>query len=132
MPFYVLPDLLMPDIQAHRHQAEHNLQTAVYLQQSGQTHLDWVATVLYYAALHMIDQVLYQNSQMDPRNHRQRHAGIAQEPDLQSVYASYRELEYQSRRSRYECASFTNEEIQLLTEYVQTIRELVAELVDEQ
>lgn len=88
MPFYVLPDLLMPDIQTHQRQAEHN--------------------------------------------HRQRHAGIAQEPDLQSVYASYRELEYQSRRSRYECASFTNEEIQLLTEHVQTIRELVAELVDEQ
>jgi uncharacterized protein (UPF0332 family) len=121
----------MPDIQTHQRQATHNLRTAKYLQEAGETHLDWVATILYYAALHSVDQVLFQNGQINPRNHRQRHASIAQVPELHSIYPLYRELEYQSRRSRYECASFSSEEIQTLSQYVAEIQKTVEALVGE-
>jgi|GEM_PF-6860862 len=49
----------MPDIGAHQQQVEHNRQTTVYLQQAGENYLDWAVTVLFYTALHLVDQVLY-------------------------------------------------------------------------
>jgi hypothetical protein len=90
----------MPDIATHQQQVAHNQQVIVYLRQAGDTYLDWVVTLMFYPALHLVDQVLAQNLNLHPRNHRQRHAAMSQQPALASVYQDYRELEHQSRRSR--------------------------------
>lgn len=119
----------MPDIDAHRRQVEHNRQAATYLQQADAPCLDWVVTILFYTALHLVDQVLYQNSQLNPRNHRQRHSAIANEPKLASIYRDYRELEHQSRRSRYECAQFTFEDINRLSARLARIEQVVEIIV---
>lgn len=105
----------MPDVSTHQRQVEHNRQVIAHLQQAGDAYLDWVVTILFYTALHLVDQALYRNAQLNPRNHRQRHAAIANDPHLASIYGDYRELEHQSRRSRYECAQFTANEIQRLS-----------------
>lgn len=104
----------MPDVDTHRQQVTHNRETIAHLQRAGDAYLDWVVTALFYTALHLVDQVLYHNARLNPRNHRQRHAAIANEPSLMPIYGDYRELEHQSRRSRYECAQFTIDQVQRL------------------
>ena len=119
----------MPDIQAHRQQVQHNRQVISHLQQGSDTYLDWVVTLLFYTALHLVDQVLYHNAQLNPRNHRQRHAAIAKEPALAQIYPDYRELEHQSRRSRYECAQFTLDEVQSLSARLAHIEQVMQSIV---
>jgi len=97
----------MPDIATHKQQVAHNQQVMAYLQQAGDIYLDWVVTLTFYTALHLVDQVLAQTVNLHPRNHRQRHAAMSQQPDLAPIYRDYWELEHQSRRSRYEGARFT-------------------------
>jgi hypothetical protein len=119
----------VPDIDSHRRQVDHNRETLAYLQVAGEAHADWAVTVLFYTALHLIDQVLYHNGRINPRNHFQRHAAIAREPALIPIYPDYRELEHQSRRARYECARFTAEEVRRLTERLEQIQRQVAVIV---
>jgi hypothetical protein len=121
----------MPDIGAHQQQVEHNRQTVAYLQQAGDNYLDWVVTMLFYTALHLVDQVLYHTAQLHPRNHFQRHAAIANTPELTAIYQDYRELEHQSRRSRYECAKFTSEEVEYLAERLTRIEQVMKAVVVE-
>lgn len=119
----------MPDINAHQQQVHHNRQVIAHLQQAGDTYLDWVVTLLFYTALHLVDQVLYHNIQLNPRNHRQRHTALANEPMLASVYRDYRELEHQSRRSRYECAQFTVDNVRHLSARLARIEQVVNTIV---
>jgi hypothetical protein len=119
----------MPDLDAHQTQVEHNRQAAMVLQQAPHPYLDWVVTMLFYTALHLVDQVLYQNSQLHPRNHRQRHTAIANEPMLASIYRDYRELEHQSRRSRYECTRFRSEDVNRLSARLTKIEHVVKSIV---
>jgi hypothetical protein len=121
----------MPDLGAHQQQVEHNRQTTTHLQQAGDKYLDWVVTLLFYTSLHLIDQVLYHIAQLNPRNHFQRHAAIANTPELTSIYQDYRELEHQSRRSRYECARFTSEEVERLSDSLARIEQVVKSVVVE-
>lgn len=121
----------MPDIDVHQQQVEHNRQTTAYLQQAGDNYLDWAVTVLFYTALHLVDQVLYHTAQLHPRNHFQRHQAIANTAELIAIYQDYRELEHQSRRSRYECAKFTSEEIERLSESLARIEQVVKAVVVE-
>ena len=119
----------MPDIVTHQQQVEHNRQAIAYLQQAGDMYLDWVVIMLFYTALHLVDQVLYHNARFHPRNHYQRHAAIANEPALVPIYGDYRELEHQSRRSRYECARFTPDEVERLSTRLARIEQTVNAMV---
>jgi hypothetical protein len=119
----------MPDVRTHQQKVEHNQQVVAYLQLAGHDYLDWVVTVMFYTALHLVDQVLYQRDGINPRDHRQRHAAIAHEPLLAPVYRDYRELEWQSQRSRYECANFTATEVQELAIRLERIEQLVRSII---
>lgn len=115
----------MPDIATHQRQAAHNRETSVYLQRAGEAHLDWAVTVIFYTALHLIDQVLYYRAQLNPRNHNQRHAAIANDPILAVIYHHYRELEHQSRRARYDCVHFTLSDLTPLRDHLARIEQVV-------
>ena len=104
----------MPDLITHQRQVAHNRAVAAYLEQAGDEHLDWVVTVDFYTAMHLMDQVLFHQQRLNPRNHQQRHAAIANTPELSPLYADYRELEHQSRQSRYECVRFSKNEVESL------------------
>ncbi|NUM49185.1 MAG: hypothetical protein HUU38_31175 [Anaerolineales bacterium] len=115
----------MPDLLTHQHQVTHNRTVAAYLEQAGVEHLDWVVTVLFYTAMHLMDQVLYARQKLNPRNHQQRHAAIANTPELVPLYADYRELEHQSRESRYECVQFSIKEVESLKARLMGIEQTV-------
>jgi hypothetical protein len=119
----------MPDIATHQHQVAHNQQVIGYLRQSGETYLDWVVPAMFYTALHLVDQVLAHNLNIHPPNHRQRHAAMSQQSALAAAYQDYRELEHQSRRSRYEAAQFTAQDVQRLETRLHRVEQVVKQLV---
>jgi hypothetical protein len=119
----------MPDVATHQQQVAHNQQVIAYLQQAGDRYLDWVVTVMFYTALHLVDQVLAHHAGLHPRNHRQRHAAMSQQSSLAPVYRDYRELEHQSRRSRYEGARFTVQDVHLLANRLSRIEQVIKQLV---
>jgi len=49
----------MPDLISHQRQVAHNHAARAYLEQAGVEHLDWVVTIVFYTAMHLVDQVLY-------------------------------------------------------------------------
>lgn len=119
----------MPDLAIHQRQAEHNQRVSAHLQAAGDEYLDWAVTAMFYSAMHMIDQVLAHSGNVHPRSHQQRRSAIGQQSQLAPIYRDYRELEWQSQRSRYECATFTVTEVQDLIVRLERIEQLVEAIV---
>jgi hypothetical protein len=67
--------------------------------------LDWSVTVLFYAALHLVEATLAPQSHS--RTHVERDGTIRQHPQLRPIYGHYRELKERSLESRYDCQTFS-------------------------
>ena len=61
---------------------------------------DWIITVYFYIALHLIDAYLATNS-IHPPTHHLRDSYIRRDPRLHVIYGDYRYLEDLSRDARY-------------------------------
>jgi hypothetical protein len=88
----------MARIDNHGEQVKHNMACHTYLAQGGSYH-DWCTTVIFYIALHMVDQYLAKYG-WHPRNHTERYSYIRNY--LQNIRVEYNHLYHASRRSRYE------------------------------
>jgi len=98
----------MPSESVHRFQAEHNKQFLDWLDLDVTKYLDWAVTVIFYTALHLVEWLLATKG-LHSDSHASRHRAMSRVSELKLIYRYYRELENQSRRSRYEGAKFTRE-----------------------
>jgi len=100
----------VPSRAIHLAKAESNEQLSLELL-NGPT-LDWSATVLFYAALHLIEATLA--PQAHTQSHVERDRRIRQHPQLRAIYFSYRDLKLFSLKARYDCHVFTVSDVQRL------------------
>lgn len=65
---------------------------------------EWRVVMLYYAALHAVNHVIYRGADIDTdrMSHEQRARDISLTPQLRFVERPYRELELLSRVARYQ------------------------------
>jgi hypothetical protein len=79
--------------------------------------LDWSVTILFYAALHLVEAALA--PQTHSANHAERFTNVRRDPNLRVVYFHYRVLYRVSLQSRYDCRMFNAALVQqlYLTEY---------------
>jgi len=98
----------MPSEGVHRHQAEHNRQFLDWLDLDVTTYLDWAVTAMFYTAVHLVEWLLATKG-LHSDTHDNRHQAMGRVSELKPIYADYRELETQSRRSRYEGAQFSRD-----------------------
>jgi len=98
----------MPSESVHRRQAEHNKQFLDWLDLDVTKYLDWTVTAIFYTALHLVEWLLATKG-LHSDSHANRHQAMSRVSELKRIYPDYRELENQSRRSRYEGAEFTRE-----------------------
>jgi hypothetical protein len=101
----------MPTPDQHRQQAEHNKAFIRSLDLDTTPYLDWVVTVAFYAALHLMEWFLTSRGHTGRRDHQLRDAYISREADLRAIYGYYTELKYQSEGARYECFRFKPDEV---------------------
>ena len=98
----------MPSESIHRRQAEHNKQFLHWLDPDVTQYLDWAVTVIFYTALHFVEWLLATKG-LHSGTHDNRHQAIGRVSELKPIYPDYRELETQSRQSRYEGAKSRRE-----------------------
>jgi hypothetical protein len=112
----------VPSRLEHLAKAESNQVLAVALLRDRQ--LDWSVTVLFYAALHLVEATLA--PQTHSANHRDRFDNVKYDPRLSPIHDDDRYLYDLSLRSRYDCRVFTAPFVQALyaTRYVPIKRHL--------
>jgi hypothetical protein len=112
----------VPSRQHHLANAERNQQLSLALCTG--PHIDWSVTVLFYAALHLVEAALA--PQTHSSNHNARFANIRRHPQLRQIYFQYHELYSRSLDARYDCVSVSVQQFQGLygTEYATIKRHL--------
>lgn len=88
----------MPERQEHLNQSAHNIDFATTI--DGTRHSDWLATVLFYAALQQIDAFLAK-SNIHPPSHDVRDRIIGKTRELKPLAKQYWQLKNASRNARY-------------------------------
>lgn len=98
----------MPSENVHRRQAEHNRQFLDWLDVNVTDYLDWAVTGMFYTALHFVEWLLATKG-LHSDTHDNRHQTMGRVSELKRIWREYQELEFQSRRSRYEGAQFSRD-----------------------
>jgi hypothetical protein len=100
----------VPARQLHLANAERNQRLAIALQAGPD--LEWSVTVLFYAALHLVEATLAPS--IHSPNHKARNQTVQLDPRFYPIYLHYRELYYRSLDARYECTPFNVLQVQHL------------------
>lgn len=102
----------MPDQQAHLRQARHNRDLIAALDPTTTLFTDWVVIGAFYAALHMVE-AWFAGRGLHFMSHVERDDWISKAKELRrTIWPRYKELEFQSRRARYQCVSFDRDDVQ--------------------
>ena len=111
----------MPSRDDHLRQAKHNLEFGESL--DAVRYSDWIATALFYAALHYVDAFLATKGH-HPGRHDVRDGFVAREKELRPIHHHYRALKDSSRNARYyPPISFSATHLQMLrTLHLEAIR----------
>jgi hypothetical protein len=88
----------MPSREDHLRQAQHNREFSESLDPA--SYPDWLATGLFYTALHYIDAFLATKS-IHPGKHDVRDRCVARVQELRPLHDHYRALKDSSRTARY-------------------------------
>jgi len=93
----------MASLDAHLTKAKHNIKTIVLLSQD-LTKKDWIVTVAFYTALHIVDAVLFHTQkgfQKHGQSHDKREKTIKSDHRLEKIWDCYRPLKNYSIIARY-------------------------------
>jgi hypothetical protein len=91
----------MPKEPEHLALAAHNQDTIDFLLTGGDRFPDWVATVAFYKALHLIDAMLDRDLGIDGVDHSRRRSILKHENRYKTIYGHYKALEEASTIARY-------------------------------
>lgn len=100
----------MPSRQQRLANAASNQRLSLVLQAG--PHIEWSVTVLFYAALHLVEATLAPQTHSANRN--ARFANVKRHPQLRQIYFQYHELYIRSLDARYDCVPFTLHQAQSL------------------
>lgn len=63
---------------------------------------EWVAVIVFYAAVHYVNAYLWERYHVDPANHGERTYGVRQDSAINSCQIEYDRLRDQGFRARYD------------------------------
>jgi hypothetical protein len=102
----------VPKTAEHLAQSRHNLRFAQSFDLEQTEYLDWVVTVYFYAAMHLVDAVLYFKDRYDPPYHEMRRDCFRTKPYLHDIRYSYKQLKDRSEDARYRLIPFTKAQVE--------------------
>jgi hypothetical protein len=102
----------MPDATAHLRQAHRNRDLIELLEPANTEYLDWVVTVCFYAAVHLVES-WFASKNLHFEAHTQRDDWLGKVKEMRRVvWPRYKELEFYSRQARYQCVAFDRDFVQ--------------------
>lgn len=114
----------MPTEAEHRAQALRNEQFLRGLQSSSTQYADWVVTVAFYAAVHLVEARLAKLGIHSP-DHDKRNSYVTILSEFKPVYREYMELYFFSLQSRYGCqfSSWTPSKVETVISKLQQVKQ---------
>jgi hypothetical protein len=91
----------MPTEQIHLAQASHNKDLIVYLTAANPGFPDWVITVAFYSAIHLLEAFLAKQLGYHSKSHVTRDSALSKFSQLKPIYVDYSELKNTCWASRY-------------------------------
>jgi len=108
---------------------QHNREFLSTFDRDATPYLDWMVTVIFYTALHVIERYLAHKG-LHPTDHTARDAYLRRVRGFKFIWLDYRRLKDESIRARYEMASFTASEVQEHEERLSRIEAHVHSLLE--
>jgi hypothetical protein len=113
----------LPTKAEHKTKAEHN---EYFVSTLNNPFFDWQVTALFYAALHYIQgYFVAKGVNPPPSTHTIRNNHVANDKKLAAIYVDYRELQDESRSSRYGVIAPNQADVTRLKGNLNTIKNLV-------
>jgi hypothetical protein len=101
----------VPNTSEHLDRARHNIRFAESFDLATTPYLDWVVTAYFYAALHLVEALLYARENLHSPNHETRKEWIRDKGYLTVIKDAYRDLKNHSENARYRIYPFTSLEL---------------------
>ena len=98
----------MPTTQEHLARAQQNVRFAESFDLKTTPYLDWVVTAYFYAALHLVDALLWRKDRLNPELHEHRRDYVRQKWYLRAISGEYRSLKDHSEDARYRLITITS------------------------
>lgn len=118
----------MPTKHQHQTKAADNEAFADYVDLNQRAAVDWVLTVLFYAAVHYVE-AYFAKQGIHSTTHTTRIASIRQDPTLRAIYRNYQELLTYSRDARYDVVALGAQDIQDVRPNLEMIKNLIRPLL---
>lgn len=121
----------MPSSEKHLQQYRKNRETLASLQGIVPPPNDWIVTVAFYSAVHLMEKVLVDKLGRSSKSHANRNDLIASIDILKrnrTIRSNYTALEMNAWRSRYECVTFTDSETSVLIGFLDQLEQELIKL----
>jgi len=118
--------MILATAHQHKRQFEKNKATIAVVKQLDSPPNDWLITMAFYAAVHLIEGVIVDKTSQGTKDHKTRRVAMNMISTLKPVNALYSTLEEYSHRSRYQCKSFNKEEVSKILGYLDRIEKQLA------
>jgi hypothetical protein len=101
----------VPETREHLARSSSNLAFARSFDLTTTPYLDWVVTAYFYAALHLVDALLWEKERISAGNHETRKSYVRNKWYLRGIKDEYRELKDRSEDARYRLITVTSTKI---------------------
>ena len=95
----------MPTLEEHQLNHSTNLEVVDGLLGFDNPPNDWIVTIYFYSALHLVEKTLSEQG-LHSRGHRERFDNV--KSHLDQISRSYQSLYNESRQARYDCVEITS------------------------
>jgi uncharacterized protein (UPF0332 family) len=102
----------VPTTSEHLARARQNLRFAETFDLDSTPYLDWVVAAYFYAALHLVDALLYQREGIHGGEHQTRSQYVRRKSYLKQISTRYHYLKDHSENARYDLLTFTRPKIE--------------------
>ena len=109
----------MPGVEAHEGQYKKNLRVVEILRTSDNPPYDWIVTLYFYAALHLVERALAKHNHHST-DHVNRNEKV-RSPLFQKITPYYESLYIESQNARYECVEMTLGKVKVAKSHLEAI-----------
>lgn len=102
----------MPTTSEHLARAQQNLRFAESFDLKTTPYLDWVVTAYFYAALHLVDALLWEKDQLNPELHEHRRDCVKGKWYLRGISFEYRSLKDHREDARYRLITMSSAKVE--------------------
>jgi hypothetical protein len=102
----------VPTTSEHLARAKQNLCFAESFDLKTTPYLDWVVTAYFYAALHLVDALLWEKDHLNPDLHEHRRDYVREKWYLRAISSEYRSLKDHSEDARYRLITMTSSRVE--------------------